>query len=731
MAPDEPREPPTPAASRTYGTFTGVFTPTLLTILGVIMYLRLPWVVGHGGLLGGLLVVGLAVSITLTTGLSLSSIATNTRLGAGGPYAIIARSLGLEVAGSVGVPLYISQALAVAMYIVGFREGWLWLFPKHPALIVDLAVFAVVFAIAYISAGLAFRIQYGVMAVIAISLVAVLGNVDVWRGGGNVVLWGRFDAAGGPSFWSVFAVFFPAATGILAGANMSGELRDPRRSIPAGTLSAIGVSTVVYAALALWSSRAAPAKELVTNYTAMVDHSLYAPLVLAGLLGATFSSALSSLVGAPRILLALARDGVIPGGAALAHVSSAGEPRRGMLLTGALVIAALMARDLNAIAPLISMFFLITYAVINVVMLVESSLGLVSFRPTLRLPRVVPLLGTAGCLFAMFIVNPSFSLVAWASVVALYIWIMKRRIGRPDDDVRSGIFAAFAEWAASKVTELGLRTARAWKPSFLVPVVDSAELRGEFHLLSDLCTPAGSVKLLGIANQQTVVGLTPQIESLGRALRKRVFTTWSVLDSTDYPTGVVAGLQALRSAFFRPNVLFLSLNEGEQSRQELLRVLAEARRLKVSVLLCAMHSKAGLGRQAVINLWLRAPSNGDDVAHALPSSGANLAILCAYRLARAWQCELNLICAVSSEADSARARAYLDELRDLCRIPRGANTVTLVGSLAAAMRSAPQSDIDILGMSPRFDVAHAEDLVGLSGSTCLFAMDSGLENALA
>jgi hypothetical protein len=162
-----------------------------------------------------------------------------------------------------------------------------------------------------------------------------------------------------------------------------------------------------------------------------------------------------------------------------------------------------MMRDLNAIAPLISGFFLITYAVVNLVMLIESSLGLVSFRPTLRLPRIVPLLGTAGCLFAMFIVNPTFSLLAWGAVLGLYFWIMQRRLDRRADDVRSGIFVAFAEWAASKCTELGINTSRAWKPSFLVPVVDGAELRGEFRLVVDMCDPSGSAKLLGIANRET------------------------------------------------------------------------------------------------------------------------------------------------------------------------------------------------------------------------------------
>ena len=156
-----------------YGTFAGVFTPTLLTILGVIMYLRTGWVVGNAGIVGGLLIILMGFGIVLATGLSMSSITTNIRIGAGGAYSIISQSLGLEVGGSVGIPLYLSQALAVTMYLFGFREGWMWVFPGHSALLVDLIAFALVFGIAYASAGLAFRVQYGILAIIVASLISV------------------------------------------------------------------------------------------------------------------------------------------------------------------------------------------------------------------------------------------------------------------------------------------------------------------------------------------------------------------------------------------------------------------------------------------------------------------------------------------------------------------------------------------------------------------------------
>ena len=727
---------PASGEDRKFGAFAGVFTPTVLTILGVIMYLRLPWVVGNAGLLGAFAIVGLAIGITLATGLSLSSIATNTRLGAGGPYAIVSRSLGYEVGASVGVPLYLSQALAVAMYIFGFREGWNWIFPDHPALLVDLAVFSVILAIGYVSADLAFRVQYLVMAIIVASLVAILGNTDVWQSTHAIQLVGHYPGepgsnGSGTHFWAVFAVFFPAATGILAGANMSGELANPRKSIPVGTLSAIGVSSVIYIALVFWSAKAATPGDLAASYTVMIDRSLWGPVVVAGLLGATFSSALASLVGAPRILQALGRDRLVPAGAWLAKTSG-GEPRRGMMVTGTIVLIGLMARDLNVIAPLITMFFLITYAVINLVMLAESSLGLMSFRPTLALPRIVPLLGAVGCVFAMFIVNPTFSLFAVAVVGGIYGWHLWRGTSPRTGTVRSGIFVAFAEWAAAKVIEHDLTTSRAWKPSLVVPVRDPTTLRGEFRILVDLCKPEGAMKIMGIATTETAGDLTPRVQNLTRSFQKAgVMTTASIIDSAGFAQGIVTGLQALGSAFFRPNALFLKLPDNVAAYPELSHVMSEAKRLKVGVLFLGYHPNAGFGRQKVVNLWLSPRNPGQSVRAYLDESNQNLAILSALRISRAWDGELNLITVVPAEANVREVRAGLEELIDLCRIPEGARVHVISGEFDAAAARETQADLEIFGLAHDRPLEFTASLVQDRRASCLFVADSGQEDALA
>ena len=718
---------PTP---KLYGTFEGVFKPTLLTILGVIMYLRIGWVVGNGGLLGGLLVIFSAVSITLATGLSLASIATNTRLGIGGPYGMISKSLGLEVGGSVGVPLFLSQAFAVAMYIFGFREGWLFIFPQHPPLMVDLIVFVLVWTVAYISAGLAFRIQYLVMTLIGVSLISILGSVLTWETMPTLSWWGAFPS--GATFWDVFAVFFPATTGIMSGVNMSGELKNSRVSIPIGTLSAIGLSTLIYLILCFWVAWAAPTEELVHNYYIMLDRSLWKPAVLGGLLAATFSAALSSLVGAPRILMALGQDEIVPCGGWFAKLSANGEPRRALVVSGGIVLMALLMRNLNAIAPLITMFFLITYGTINIVVLIESSLGLMNFRPTLRLPLIIPLFGACSCLFAMFIINPVFSLAALSLVVIIYLQQVSKPKEKRAADVRSGIFVAIAEWAATKVIQLDMTNTRAWKPSLLVPVEDQSQLLGEFRLLLDLCQPEGSIKLLGLANQQTIAELSLRINDLSRALRKRrIFTTFSVMDVTNDATGIMAAMQSLQSAFFRPNVLFLRFPEDLDPWHHLLPVFEEARRLQVGVMLFGLHPLAGLGRAEVVNLWIRPQLDDLPLTAKLKKGSINLAILMALRLARAWKAEFNLLSVVSCPEDITLAREFLDDLRDFCRIPHTVKTIVLVGELEQCISQAPQGDIVFMGLQSIPDHTFVRRMIKVSGCSCVFTSDSGSESAIA
>jgi amino acid transporter len=735
------KQPAAVAGPKKFGTFAGVFTPTLLTILGVIMYLRTGWVVGNAGVLGGLGVILLAFGITIATGLSMASITTNIRIGAGGAYSIISQSLGIEVGGSVGIPLYLSQALAVAMYVFGFREGWRFIFPDHPALLVDLGMFGVVLAIALVSASFAFRVQYAIMAVIGASLASVAAAAatgSMQYDLADVGLVGPYpgapeDGFSGATFWTVFAVFFPAATGIMAGANMSGDLKDPRRSIPIGTMAAIGVSLVIYLMLAYWLARSATPEELVSDYTIMVERAYWGPAVLAGLLGATFSSALASIVGAPRVLQALGEHAILPRGPWLAHRTPKGEPRHALYVTAAIVLAGLLLRDLNTIAPLITMFFLITYGMINFVVLVEGRLGLVSFRPLFSIPQAVPLLGLAGCLLAMFVVNPAFGLTAVVVVVVVYWLLIRRKIEAPYGDLRSGLFVAVAEWGAKRVGDMEGQQTRAWKPNLLVPVEDAAVLRGHFSLVESLAFPKGSVKLVGLDTGGPADGLD-RLPTLSYAFRRRgVFSSYTVIDTADYGDGLVKSMQALRGAFFRPNVLFLPIPDSDmpnvQAREEAYRhAVEEARKQAMGTLVYAPHPTASLAKRQQINVWIH--DRTPDWSISMDIGNLDLSLLIAFKLKRNWGGRIRLITVVRDERERAPAQHFLERLIDLARLP-DTEPLAVTAGFRDYVVEAPHADINLFGLQPVADFDFMRALVRAMRSSAIFVRDSGEESALA
>lgn len=722
---------------KTFGTFGGVFTPTLLTILGVIMYLRLGWVVGNAGLLGAWIIIIVSFLITLTTALSMSSITTNIRIGAGGAYAIISQSLGLEVGGSLGIPRYVSQGLAVTMYIFGFREGWLSIFPDHPAFVVDIVVFVIIYGIAYKSADLAIKTQYFIMAIIAASIIVIV--MAAYYGSMQydtveALTWGTFPGSAennfsGSDFWLVFAVFFPAATGIMAGANMSGELKNPRRSIPLGTLWAIAVSFVVYMGLAYWVARSAGTDELVRNYNIMIEKSFFPPLVIAGVLGATFSSALASMVGSSRILSAMGAHGVLPGSTWLGHTDKSGQPRNAMLVTGIMVFLAMLLRDLNAIAPLVTLFFLITYAMLNVVVIIEQNLGLISFRPLFTVPRWVPWIGLVTSVLAMFIINPTLSLISVAVVILVYGIITQRKLITPFEDVRSGLFFSFAEWAAKHTSKITHRQERAWKPNLLIPVSDPRSVKGVFSFITNVAYPKGSIKILGIGSEKTGDELTRKINELSEAIQQRgVFSSWAVIRTENFAEGANFANQAYRGSFFKPNIVFLNMVDRVSHEQDFLKIIQESTRLQLGIMVYSQHQKSGLGQRQLINVWIR--NRAPDWKISWDIGNLDLSLLVAYQLKKNWGAKIRLVTVVDNDEQETQASNFMSELMDLARLPK-TEILVHVGDFNAFILDSPNADLNIFGLVPDPDFELMENITNTTQTTCLFIRDSGLENILA
>lgn len=430
------------------------------------MYLRFGWVVGNVGLIGTLIIVTLATSITFLTSLSIASIATNAPVKAGGAYFMISRSLGIEMGGAVGIPLFLAQAFSVALYVMGFSESMVAIFPSLNIKVVGVVTTILLSLLSMFSTKAAIRAQFVILAIIAFSLVSFFFGSPIEDS--YIELWG-VPAAQSENFWTVFAVFFPAVTGIMAGVNMSGDLKDPAKSIPKGTFLAVGVGYVIYMVVPFFFAFRADAITLVSDNMIMQKIAFWGFAILLGIWGATLSSAVGSLLGAPRVLQALTIDKVLPSKLSFLAKSSGKEqiPRAATIFTSIIALILVLVGDLNMIAPILTMFFLTTYGTLNLTSGIETLLESPSFRPKFRVHWVFSLLGTVGCFAVMFLINAIATIVAIIFISGIYVWLRRRRLKTTFGDVSRGMLLQIARYALLRL-DAKVADAKSWRPNILV-----------------------------------------------------------------------------------------------------------------------------------------------------------------------------------------------------------------------------------------------------------------------
>ncbi|XP_061924183.1 solute carrier family 12 member 1 [Entelurus aequoreus] len=472
-----------------FGWIRGVLVRCMLNIWGVMLFIRLSWVFGQAGWGLGTVVIALSCVVTTITCLSMSAICTNGVVRGGGAYYLISRSLGPEFGGSIGLIFAFANAVAVAMYVVGFAETVVDLLKENNVLMVDplndiriVGCITVVLLLGISVAGMEWEAKAQI--VLLVILLAAIVNVFVGtfipptaekksKGIFNYdlnIFMENFppDFRKGESFFSVFSIFFPAATGILAGANISGDLKDPQAAIPKGTLLAIVITAITYLGVAFCVSAsvvrdatgnltdlitseapcvgsALAACELgynfsscavetckfgvMNNFQVMTMVSGFGPLIIAGTFSATLSSALASLVSAPKVFQALCKDNIYTA----LHFFAKGygkndEPIRGYILTFIISVAFILVGDLNAIAPIISNFFLASYALINFSCFHASYAKSPGWRPAYKYYNMwLSLLGALLCCAVMFVINWWAALITYALEILLYLYVTVKK----------------------------------------------------------------------------------------------------------------------------------------------------------------------------------------------------------------------------------------------------------------------------------------------------------------
>ncbi|XP_075365787.1 solute carrier family 12 member 3 isoform X2 [Mycteria americana] len=658
---------PTPEPVR-FGWVKGVMIRCMLNIWGVILYLRLPWITAQAGIALTWLIILMSVTVTTITGLSISAISTNGKVKSGGTYFLISRSLGPELGGSIGLIFAFANAVAVAMHTVGFAETVRDLLQEHNSLIVDptndiriIGVITVTVLLGISLAGMEWEAKAQILffLVILVSFINYLVGTVIpattekqakgfFSYRADIFAQNFVPSWRGPegSFFGLFSIFFPSATGILAGANISGDLKDPAVAIPKGTLMAIFWTTMSYLVLSAtigacvvrdasgslndsvavglpgceglacafgWNFTACAQQQscrygLSNYYQSMSMVSGFGPLITAGIFGATLSSALACLVSAPKVFQCLCRDQLYP----LIGFFGKGygrnsEPIRGYMLTYVIAVGFILIAELNAIAPIISNFFLCSYALINFSCFHASITNSPGWRPSFRYySKWAALFGATVSVVIMFLLTWWAALIAFGIVIFLLGYVLYKK---PDVNWGSSMQASSYNMALNYSVGLSevdehIKNYRpqclvlTGPPNFRPALVDFV---GTFtkNLSLMLC---GNV-LIGPRKQKMPESRLMADGHTKWLMKRKIKAFYTDVVAEDLRSGVQMLIQAAGLGKMRPNILALGYKRNwrtvsPQSLEDYVGILHDAFDFKYGV--CLLRMKEGLNISQVI-----------------------------------------------------------------------------------------------------------------------------------
>lgn len=599
-----------------------VFFTAISTILGAIMFLRFGYAVGNTGFLGTLLIIFLAHLVTIPTGLAIAEIATNQRVRGGGEYYIMSRSFGINVGASIGMALFLSQAISVAFYIIAFAEAFdpvlHWLNSTYGLHLVDKRIISIP-AMAILSmllllrgANLGMSTLYVVVSILGLSLISFfIGSPTEAMSGVAFNLTSKIQNH--DNFFKVFAIVFPAFTGMTAGVGLSGDLRNPKRSIPIGTLSATVSGMIIYVFIAYKLASSASPEELNGSALIMSDIAAWGPIIPIGLAAATISSAIGSILVAPRTLQALASDRVLPS-ANLTKWLSAGkgetnEPFNATLVTSLIAFIIIGLGNINSVAKVISMFFMVTYGAICLISFLQHFAADPAYRPDFKSRWYISLIGFLFTIFLMFKMEPLFAFLALVFMSVIYYSIS---LTRNDNEGLAKIFQGVI-FQISRKLQIFLQKAEKdsdnWRPSFICISRDFFKRPAAFELLTWISHRSGFGTFMhfiqGYLSKETK---RKSVDELNRIIKIAGTSKSNVyIDTMISPSFTSAVAQAIQMPSVSGKEVNAILFEfSRESNEHLDEIIDNASLIKaIEYDLCILSStERGFGVKSSIHIWV-------------------------------------------------------------------------------------------------------------------------------
>lgn len=667
-----------------------VFLTAISTILGAIMFLRFGFAVGSVGFLGTLLIVLIGHMVTIPTAMALAEIATNQKVEGGGEYFIISRSFGINIGAAIGIALYFSQAISVAFYVIAFAEAFEaikpWIESQFGYVIYDNRLFSIPALLLLIwlmvkkGADLGMKALYIVVTILGISLIffflgktgyseifepsAIFKNVSTDKG-----------------FFYVFAIIFPAFTGMTAGVGLSGDLKDPKKSIPLGTLAATVTGMIIYVFIAYKLISSASPTDLVEDQLIMGKIAVWGPIIPIGLAAATISSALGSFMVAPRTLQAIGGDKVFPNRFINFWVSKGvkktNEPRNATIVTSIIALVFVMMGDVNAVAEIISMFFMVTYGSLCIISFFQHFAADPSYRPSFKSKWYLSLLGAVMSVYLMFKINTVYALSAIVLMTLLYLYLSSK------NDNKSGmanIFQGVIQQLSRRLQVFLQKTEKAhteedWRPSVVCLSKDSFKRLDALELMKWISHSYGFGMYVHLENdylsRKSKDTANKKLEKLIQIVannKSNVFVETLVSPST---TSAIANIIQLSGISGQPNNMVLF--EYKKGETEWLAEIIE----NYSLMKTAGHdmcilatSDKGFGYKKDIHIWIKKEDY----------ENANLMILMSYIILghTDWKNGQIKIFAAFPKEDLIREQENLIQLCATGRLPISANNINVI-----------------------------------------------------